>query len=174
MTSCKVILNSLNTLLGLNFTGTYFLDFGKKVFRGVGFIFAISKTKYEKTALNLIQAFSTSFYFSKSLNIFTILKKKTTLTPYKFYNIRTTLQILQQDTKWNLLEPVNNKCICPYISCVGCCYYMSVISSWFDFSIWVFNFACLNFARIQFYSRVFNFAIFSAKFGKLKTCEIKY
>ena len=74
MTSCKVILNSLNTLLGLNFTGTYFLDFGKKVFRGVGFIFAISKTKYEKTALNfMIQAFSTSFYFSKSLNIFTIL-----------------------------------------------------------------------------------------------------
>lgn len=89
--------------------------------------------KYEKTALNfMIQALSTSFYFSKSLNIFTILEK-TTLTPYKFYNMRTTLQILQQDTKWNLLEPVNNKCICPYISCGGCCYYMSIIFSvvWF-------------------------------------------
>ena len=89
--------------------------------------------KYEKTALNfMIQAFSTTFYVSKSLNIFTILEK-ITLTPYKFYNMRTTLQILQQDTKWNLLEPVNNKCICPYISCVGCCYYMSIIFSvvWF-------------------------------------------
>ena len=71
----------------------------------------------------MIQAFSTSFYFSKSLNIFTILEK----------NNSYSIQILQQDTKWNLLEPVNNKCICLYISCVGCCYYMSIISSvvWF-------------------------------------------
>ena len=44
--------------------------------------------KYEKTALNfMIQAFSTSFYFSKSLNIFTILEK----------NNSYSIQILQQE-----------------------------------------------------------------------------
>ena len=42
----------------------------------LGFIFAISMGKYEKRALNFpIQAFSTSFYFSKSLNFLKFLDK---------------------------------------------------------------------------------------------------
>jgi len=41
-----------------------------------GFIFVISIGKYEKRALNFaIQVFSTSFYFSKSLNFLKFLDK---------------------------------------------------------------------------------------------------
>lgn len=54
--------------------------------------------KYEKTALNfMIQAFSTSFYFSKSRNIFTILEKKQLLL-----HTRTTLQIFTKKYKMEL------------------------------------------------------------------------
>jgi len=52
----------------------YFAILARQYF--TGFIFAISISKYEKTALNFaIQAFSTSFYFSKSLNFLKFLAK---------------------------------------------------------------------------------------------------
>ena len=83
-------------------------------------IFATSTGKHEKRALNFgIQAFSTSFYFSKSLNFL------------KFF-FELLYPILQINV--NVKLPVNgtyqnNLCtcqICQDISCICCCYHMLI------------------------------------------------
>ena len=62
VTATQIMFQS-NMLLAFNFAGTYFRDFSETVSRDV------STAKYEKGALVAILAFSTSSWFSKSLNL---------------------------------------------------------------------------------------------------------
>ena len=82
---CGASVGDLFYLIGTQFRGYLISRFWRgNISRG--FIFAISIGKYEKRALNFaIEAFSTSFYFSKGLNCLKFLDNWNT-TKYIFEN----------------------------------------------------------------------------------------
>lgn len=113
-------------------------NFGKIIFFSGGggwggVIFVILRGKMWKRALNFaIEVFPTSIYLSKSLNFLKFLDKL-----MLFHNRR-----YQQNHLIIICVFVDTSCT-SYFS-----YSLNIFSPWFEFSIWVLNFTCLNFARI--------------------------